>query len=241
VVPIARPGLQDAELRVVLGVAGEAVGERPATAAATVFVGAFDRNGKSLSDTTQTLSIPVAPRAGRLVEYEAIGRLVLKPGRYEIRAAIDDTSLGASGSVYGYVEVPDFAREPVTLSGILLEAAPIDGPAQRPPAGDSVPIVPTARRVFTRGEHVTAFVREHQGLTHEVMPGYLHVSIVNSSDRRVFGQELRVVPEQFGSNRATDYLFEVPLSTLEPGEYLLLVETRHGNLQVQRDLRFRIR
>ncbi len=127
VVPMARPGLEDAELRVVLGVRGEAMGDRPSTASATVFVGAFDRNGRSLSDTRQTLSIPVPARADRTVEYEAIGRLILKPGRYEIRAAIDDATLGASGSVYGYVEVPDFLRDPVTLSGILLQAVAADG------------------------------------------------------------------------------------------------------------------
>lgn len=241
VVPLARPGLEDAELRVVLGVRGETVGDPPSNASATVYVGAFDRNGRSLADTRQTLSIPVPPRADKTVEYEAIGRLVLKPGRYEIRAAIDDATLGASGSVYGYVEVPDFTKEPVTLSGILLQAVEGDGPAPQPPAADSVPIVPTARREFSRTERVTAFIREHQGLTHAMMPGYLNVSLVNSADRRVFGQEMRVLAEQFGSNRATDHVFDLPMAELEPGEYLLVVEVHHGNLQVQRDLRFRVR
>ncbi len=104
-----------------------------------------------------------------------------------------------------------------------------------------MPIVPTARREFSRAERVIAFVREHQGTSHAMMPGYLNLSIINSADRRVLGEELRILPEQFGSNRATDHVFDVPVADLDPGEYLLRVEIRHGNMQAQRDLRFRIR
>src|SRR5205085_8191693 len=49
-----------------------------------------------------------------------LARLYLKPGRYEIRAASDVTGRSRS-SVYGFVEVPDFAAEALAVSGIIFE------------------------------------------------------------------------------------------------------------------------
>lgn len=247
---MARPGLRDAEVRVTLGVHQEADPRRagappaplftqPIAVESAVFIGAFDREGRALADVNQTVTVPVRPRPDRSYRYEVTSQLGLKPGRYEIRAAVDDRTLRASGSVYGYVEVPDYAAEPVTLSGIFLQAAAV--PDVAPVSeGAAQPLVPTTRRVFRADERVTAFVREHQGLTRAMMPGYFNVSIQNANDQRVFGLEQRILPELFGANRAMDYSFDVPLRTLPPGEYLLIVEARHGNVVVTKDARFRV-
>jgi len=249
-VPMARPGLRDADVRVTLGVHQDADPRRagtppaplftePMTTDAAIFIGAFDREGRSLADVNQTMRVSVLPRPDRSYRYEVTRDLGLKPGRYEIRAAVDDRTLRASGSVYGYVEVPDYAGEPVTLSGIFLQAVAIPDVA-RGSDDAAQPLVPTTRRVFRADERVSAFVREHQGLTRAMMPGYFTISIVDTQDQRVFGLEQRILPENFGSNRAMDYTFDVPLRGLTRGEYLLTIEARHGNVVVSRETRFRV-
>jgi VWFA-related protein len=235
----AAPGLRDAELQVLLSVRVEDV-PRVDTAQAQVFVGAFDRNGKSLADTKQTVSVPArsAADAGPDLEYEIPMKLKVKPGRYEVRAAVTDATSGRSGSVYGYVDVPQYTQTPVALSGILVHVTP-DAP--RTSSGDRGPFTPTTRRDFRRTETVSAVVREYQGLTRAIMPGYLQVQVLNTHDQRVFGYETRLLPEQFGANRAADHGIEIPMRDFEPGEYLLTMEVRHGNTEVRREMRFRVR
>jgi VWFA-related protein len=246
--PFASPGLRDAELQVLLSVRVEDGQGLPAVAASEasaqrrleVFVGAFDRNGKSLADTRQTISVPVRPPAGGSpdLEYEIPMKLKVKAGRYEVRAAVTDAASGRSGSVYGYVDVPEYTQTPVSLSGILVQVTP---DTARTNPGDRGPFTPTTRREFMRSETVTAVLREYQGLTRAIMPGYLQVQVLNTHDQRVFGYETRLLPEQFGANRAADHGIEIPMRDFEPGEYLLSMEVRHGNTEVRRELRFRVR
>ena len=84
-------------------------------------------------------------------------------------------------------------------------------------------------------------MREYQGLTQALMPGYLEVQVLNSRDQRVFGHETRIQPEQYGANRAVDHGVELPVRDFEPGEYLLTMEVRHGNTEVRREMRFTVR
>jgi VWFA-related protein len=249
-VPFALPGLAEASVSVTVFVrppldrASNGAPSRPtlvtapADATTAVLIGAFDRNGRALAERHQTVAVLGQPRP---YEYEVHTQLALKPGRYEIRAAIDDGTLRSAGSVYGYVDVPSFARELVSLSGILLGWAPAGRPPAAPSADDLAPIVPTARREFAPTDQVTAFLRLHQGLGRALMPGYLVAQILNERDARVFQQELRLVPAQFGANRAMDYTLEVPIGRLEPGEYVLTIEVTHGNVKARRDARFAIR
>jgi VWFA-related protein len=242
-VPFASPGLQGATVAVTLGVNTSEVasGSAPRETTSEVFLGAFDRNGRRLGFERQTVTVTPRPGSGPERTYELHSRLPLQPGRYELRASIEDARLNATSSVYGYVDVPDFSAEHVSLSGILLEAPPPGSPPPEFSAGDLVPVVATTRREFATGERVTAFLRVTQGLRRALMPGYLIAQIKDASDSRVFHQELRLLPEQFGANRSMDYLLELPIARLEPGEHLLTVEVRHGTTTVQRDLRFKVR
>jgi hypothetical protein len=244
-VPFARDGLNDAALSVVLRVRQplEPGVPRTATSAAgqaNVFVGAFDRNGRLLAQLTQQMLVTPADAAPDVREYEVQAQLPLRPGRYELRAAVEDTALGSAGSVYSDVEVPNFANTPASISGILLQSAPPGAPAPAMPAA-FLPIVPTARREFGPAEHVSAFARLHQGVTRALMPGYLVSEILDEHDTRVFRQELRLVPEQFGANRAMDYQLQLPLDRLPAGQYVLTIEVTHGNVKTRKDARFAVK
>ena len=106
-------------------------------------------------------------RTAKQVEYEAISRLRLKPGRHEVRVAAEDAAHDLRGSVYTYVDVPDFARAPLSLSGIVLGAS-----AAKPGnvLGDLLPVTPTAQRQFASSRKVTAFVRAYDTAAQEQPP-----------------------------------------------------------------------
>ena len=115
--------------------------------------GAYDRNGAARdagSDRGGHFSA-----AGQNVSMRR-SRLRVDPGRHEIRVAAEDPSRHVVGSVYTYADVPDFAKAPISLSGVILGLRPArpDGPFR-----DLCPLEPTARREFASASHVTAFVR----------------------------------------------------------------------------------
>lgn len=248
-VPWSLPGMQSAAVSVTVGVRGVIDPERLAQAARAgeersrdvdVLVGAFDREGRAMASVRETLQSVPHSRDGA-VSFEVVARLPLRPGRYEIRAAVDDGPLAQTGSVYGYVEVPDYPKTRIALSNIVLETTPRTTPAYGADIKDLVPMVPTTVREFRATDKLTAFVREHQGLDRALMPGYLTATIQDVDDQPVFHYEQRLLPELFGADRAMEFSMDVPVARLRPGEYLLTIEARHGNDSVARDVWFRIR
>jgi hypothetical protein len=209
-----------------------------APATVNVLAGVFDRQGRMLGSSRQ--SGPPLPRqdSDRTLDYETLSRIDLGPGRYEVRAAVDDGRTARAGSVYSYVDVPDFARAPVSLSGLLLQAG---SPSPAPILADVLAGIPTTRRTFAPGEALTAFVRVYQGLSRAMVPGYLTAEIRDERDQPVFHQESRILPQQFGAGRAMDFSLDVPTARLQAGAYLLTVEARHGNESARRETRFTIR
>jgi VWFA-related protein len=241
---VAMPGLRTAAVALMLGVEAPAPrssgpGEdRPVN----VLIGAFDREGRSFAYEQGTLA--AVPRRGPdgALKYDLLSRFELKPGRYEIRAAVEDTAADETGSVYGYVDIPNYVSELVSLSGIILYTNPaeptglLNDPLHAPFA-----VMPTLRRQFTRSDHVAAWVQISQGLQRPVMPGYVYAEILDENGQRVFHQETRTLATDTGANRAVNMSVALPLETLAPGQYLLSVEVRQGNAGAQRDVRFSVR
>jgi VWFA-related protein len=206
---------------------------------AALLVGAFDHTGRAVALDRRQLAVTARRRGDDVPSYEVASRLVVPPGRYEIRAAIDDANLGRAGSAYTYVDMPDFALASVSLSGLLIQAGQPDGPVPGASLGDLSPITPTARRRFSRTETVTAFVREYQSAGRRFMPGYAFAEITDSTDRRVYEQQQRIDP-QGEAHHPFDFRVDVPVSRLSPGPYLLTFEVRHGNETARRDVRFEV-
>ena len=236
--PVAVAGVRGGAVAVVVNVqydADDARRRRPRPQM-SLLVGAFDHTGRAVALDRRQLS--VAPRAAGNgpPAYEVASRVIVPPGRYEIRAAVDDSTLRRAGSAYTYVDVPDFARASVSLSGMLIQAGQPEGPVPGASLADLSPVTPTARRRFARTETVTAFVREYQSAGRRFMPGYAVTEITDSSDTRVYEQQQRIEP--IGEeHHPLDFRMDVPVARLAPGPYLLTFEVRHGNETARRDVR----
>jgi len=169
-------------------------------------------------------------------------RFDLAPGRHQLRLAVELSPSGLTGSVFADVEVPDFRKEAVSLSGVVLgePADPTAGPEDRE-LDSLVPIRPTVRRTFTRDDHATAFLRVYQGGNKVPVPVALAVRIVDATDTAVLDTTQTLGPDRFDVTRAAECLLDLPLSRLPAGPYLLTFEATLGKRSVRRDVRFTVR
>jgi hypothetical protein len=204
-----------------------------------IFTAAFDREGRSRQSLRQAIDVP---HTGGPLRYDAIGRLDLPPGRYEIRVASAHREAGRLGSVYMDLEVPDFTKAPLSLSGVLLQ----DGATAAVTPDDVfrtlVPVTPTSRREFARGEPLTAFVRVYQGGRDPMGRVNVRAQITTSSGAIVVDNVSTLERDEFSTERAADYQLALPLERLAPGEYLLTIDATLGTSGTsRRNVRFSVR
>ena len=176
----------------------------------------------------------VLTRCGPTVE--TFSRLPLKPGRYEIRLAAE--AGGKSGGAKTFIEVPDFAKEPLSLSGLVIERRPPGAVANRPLIADLLPIVPTTVREFSRSDRAIAFVRMYQRTGGPAEPVKLSWRILGDDNRTAVADTATLPADVFSPNHSADGRFMIPLAELRAGEHLLTVEAVRGDRRIRRDVRF---
>jgi len=188
------------------------------------------------------MECPAARGGAETSLYDVLARIELpKPGKYELRLSVHSAATDDRGSIYLDVDVPDFRRAKVSLSGVLLESALAATPIS--PAGalrDIAPIRPTTERTFTSGDRVVALARVYQGGTDKLATIPLHVRILDPKGETVFELTDTLRPDRFDPSRAADYRFVLPLEKLGPGEHLLTLETAIGKVTARRDVQFRV-
>ncbi len=189
---------------------------------------------RKLPSTRQTASF--TPRAGQTARGEVLTKLNLAPGNYEIRVAA--TLDGRVGSVLAHVDVPDFQKDKLAASGLLLTSnAPVATAESRLLAG-LVPVVPTAAREFSRTTLATAFMRLYQGGAKVPEAVRVTATILDVANTKRLEETTLVDPAKFNAARSSDYRIDVPLAKLEPGAYLLSIEASVTKLHIKREARF---
>jgi hypothetical protein len=235
--PFRVPGSRTATVAVIGGL------DRPAVVAgletAEVAVRAFDERSplrESKGHWTSTVRLhPLATTSGE-VHYDAVTRLDLPPGRYEIRLSMQGAD-GVAGGVAQFLTVPDFETERLSLSGVVLGR-----PAAR--QGDHVmsgilPFAPTTLRTFAAREAVTTLVRVYQGGRSRPLPVSIATRIANADDEPVFGRVEDLPSSAFlPFTRTAEYRRALPLADLVSGEYLLTFEASLDGRRAQRHVRF---
>ena len=89
-----------------------------------------------------------------------LSRLELPPGRYQLRVIANDLSTKAVGSVLYDLDVPDFTKGPITMSGVALtSAASSRVPTVRPDEElrQVLPAPPMGSRIFPVGDELALF------------------------------------------------------------------------------------
>lgn len=204
-------------------------------------ISAFDADGRSFGNSRSRADVTIRAGATGPAEYEVFGLISLKPGRYQLRIGADVKSLATTGSVYYDVDVPDFAKAPVSLSGLLVSASPSPPFAPKDALKAVVPVVPTTRRVFSPNHSVSVFGRVYQGGRAKPVGVTVRMQIRDTTNAVVVDRPQEIAAGRFGDARAADLRFEVPVKELPAGAYVLTIEASVGATTAHRDARFWVR
>ena len=145
-VALPSPGQRNHSVIAVLGLPPLPAGTAREDYAVTVAV--FDGEGRrELQRQQQTVTLNAGSSTTRGIVDVPLS-LSLPAGRYNLRAAVERSSTQAAGSVYATVVIPDFARDPLSLSGVAIgdRRSPL---ASGSPFARMLPFAPTVERTFT--------------------------------------------------------------------------------------------
>jgi len=196
---------------------------------------AIDSDGKAHGRQQQTITIN--PRGDSFLQPDLPAHLPLRPGRYTIRVAAN--SAGKSGSVFVDIEVPDFAKELLSASGLMLQPRP-GAPITDKVIADLVPVMPTTYRQFLTSDDVGVFLRIYQGGKGKIVPVRVSAKVRDEQNGVRSTQEAVLETADFSVARSADYRVSLPLAHLSPGGFLLEVEAQSGTRRVQRTARFSV-
>jgi hypothetical protein len=212
---------------------------------------AIDANGKVKGGNTDSLALTnLRPDTKTRIEQSGLrmlNRLDLPPGKYQLRIAAHDQSGGNVGSVQYDLDVPDYAKVPFSMSGLVLtsgagSAFPTVKPDEQ--LKPMMPGPPVALRAFPQNDEIALFteVYDNAGATpHKVDI----ITTVTTDEGKVLfkTEEVRDSTDLGGKSGGYGYATRVPLKDLALGSYVLKVEakSRLGSTPpVARELQFTV-
>jgi VWFA-related protein len=206
-----------------------------------ILTSAFRDGDKNVDWQRQRVSAALPPGTPGQLRYESVSTLTLQPGTYEVRVAARHEHENVAGSVYAYVDVPDFDRDPVALSGaVLLDRRAPTLPLPEALAG-ILDTAPTTRREFAAGDQVTALVRVYQRATQHPAAVNVFFQVVDEALKQVGAAEKLLETADFARTGAADARFPVPLETLRPGAYVMRIGVTEGDPALRRAVRFSVK
>jgi VWFA-related protein len=205
-----------------------------------ILTSAFRDGDKNVDWQRQRVSAALPSGTPGHLRYESVSTLTLQPGTYEVRVAARHEHENVSGSVYAYVDVPDFDRDPLTLSGaVLLDRRAPTLPLPEALAG-ILDAAPTTRRDFAGSDQVTALVRVYQRAGQPATAVNVFFHIFDEKLQEVGATERLLETAEFAKTGAADARFPVPLETLRPGAYVMQIGITGGTV-LRRDVRFTVK
>ena len=194
---------------------------------------AVDQQGKVFPGDRNTLNLQLKPdtvtrlRAGG---FRVISTLDLPPGRYQLRIAAREANTRRAGSVNYDVEVPDFSKDRMSMSGLALTSiASSVVPTARPkdPLAKLLPGPMSTHRDFLQNDEIAVFAE-----VYETGGGPAHKVEINLTMKAEGGQtvyqtrEERDSSELAGSSGGYGFATRIPLRDIAPGLYVLRVEAQ---------------
>lgn len=188
------------------------------------------------------IAVPASPNAETKSEYEVLSRVeVPAAGRYELRVAVHSAATDRRGGVYVDVDVPDFVKDRMSLSGVTVSALPNIPAAPAFAVTGPAAALPTTVRAFAQSQRVGASLVIYQSEKRAPEPVPLEIQIQDAKGTVVTKQADTIDATRFGTTHAAPVDFVLPLSTLAPGKYLLTFRATLDDRVVTRDVQFTVK
>ena len=178
---------------------------------------ATDDKGKAFATERSTVTLNMKPDTAKRVTatgLRVIQSLELNPGRYTLRVAVREGNTRKAGSVTFDLEVPDFSKQPLTMSDIALTSS-LSGvaPTIRPkdPLEKLLPGPLSSYREFAPADEIALFTEIYDNV------------------KQAHKVEIAATVKAEGGQ--TVFQARIPLKGFAPGLYVLRVEaiTRIGD------------
>ena len=146
---------------------------------------------------------------------------------YQLRIAARDGGTGAVGSVHYDLDVPDFAKQPVALSGIVLSAeraGQVPSPQPDAELDKWLPATPVTQRGFTADDTLTAIAAVYAAGTAGGQPVEVTTTLLGAGDEVCSRHSDRYEIGTGKPSRGTVmHRSTIPLNGLRPGPYTLRI------------------
>jgi VWFA-related protein len=194
---------------------------------------AVDVKGKMKASSRDSVALNLKPETRTRVEQTGIrllSRMNIPPGRYQLRVAAHDLAGGALGSVLYDLDVPDFEKVPLSMSGLVLTSASSGlEPTAKPDADlrQVLPGPPAAARSFAQNDQIAFFADVYDNDLSAVHTLDITTTLTADEGRVVFkNAEERSTADLAGKRGGFGYGTTMSLKDYAPGLYVLKVEAR---------------
>jgi VWFA-related protein len=195
----------------------------------------ISQQGKPMQGVRTELELNLRPDSFERVKTHGLrvnSRVDLPPGRYQMRVGVRESGAGDMGTVFYDLDVPDFGREPLMMSGLLLTAPS----AQRvmtvqsdETIGKVLPGAATSRRTFVTSDVLGLHAEIYAAVGQVTQRIDVTTRLIAAS-----GQDVSVGRDELtgglaaGREKSATYSLSrtIPLRDVAPGSYLLRVEAQ---------------
>ena len=193
---------------------------------------AMDEGGKIKEGAKDTAQLKLRPETYAAIQKNGVRltrRLELPPGSYQLRIGARENNGGLVGSVMYDLDVPDFSKADLSLSGILLTSA---SAARIPTANpdkdfkEILPASPSAVREFPSGDQLVLAVDVYDNKT--ATPHRVEIRTILTADDGsvVYSAKDERRSEELKGGGTFGHVANVPLKGIAPGRYVLKVEAQ---------------
>jgi VWFA-related protein len=199
----------------------------------------INEDGRAQRATRSELNLTLRPETYKRVKTSGLRanpRLTLEPGRYQIRIGVRDSVTKQVGTVFYDLQVPDFRKDPLMLSGVLITASSAHNAMTAQPDSATAKLLPgpaTSRRTFGFNDTLTVFAEIYDNMAaKQTRQIEASVTLTSEDGKEVFSARDSLA-NPAGADHWAAYALtrDVPLKNVPSGRYLLKVEAqaRGGN------------
>jgi hypothetical protein len=212
---------------------------------------AFDSKGVGRDGGRDAVGLQLRPQTRDTILSRGVRitrRFEITPGSYHVRIGARESGGANVGTVTLDVDVPDFSKDPLVMSGVVVTAASANlTPTVRPDEQlkGVLPAPPTTVREFSRDDELATFAEIYDNLTKTPHRVEIKTSVIADDGKVVFNTAEERRSEEIGpAGGGYGHTAKIPLKSLAPGRYVLRVEARtllSGGGTAMRELEFSVR
>jgi hypothetical protein len=194
---------------------------------------ALNDQGRAQKGTRSAVNLAVLPATAERLKASGVrvnARMTSAPGRYQLRVGGAESSRGNVGTVFYDVDVPDFTRAPLMMTGLLLsstQAAQVLTAQRDTRVEAMLGAPPSVRRTFSPAETLAVMSEIYDNAPSSTARRIqVRLGLQDESGRDVYAAEEQIANGVGAGSQWTrlPYQATIPLARVAPGRYLLHVD-----------------